>query len=90
MLRQLIARLEALEAEELSPKKSSKRPLPDWLLQPWVALGLRVDRYGQPDQDALREFFNKLRRLREATDVRSEDTAFRVMDKENATEDEVT
>jgi hypothetical protein len=79
MLRQLLARLEALEAEERSRKSSSKRHLPDWLLRAWVARGLRVGRRGQPDQEALREFFHKAR-----------EAALTVMDKENGAEDEVS
>ena len=88
MLRQLLARVEALEAAEPSPKKSSKRHLPGWLLKAWVARGLRVDRRGQPDQDALRQFFSRSRSLRQAADVQTGDTAFSVMDKENSAEDE--
>ena len=88
MLRQLLARVEALEAAELSPKKSSKRHLPGWLLKAWIARGLRVDRRGQPDQDALRQFFRKPRSLRQAADAQTGDTAFSVMDKENSAEDE--
>ncbi len=88
MLRQLLARVEALEAAELSPKKSSKRHLPGWLLKAWIARGLRVDRRGQPNQDALRQFFRKPRSLRQAADAQTGDTAFSVMDKENSAEDE--
>ena len=88
MLRQLLARVEALEAAEPSPKKSSKRHLPGWLLKAWIARGLRVDRRGQPNQDALRQFFRKPRSLRQAADAQTGDTAFSVMDKENSAEDE--
>ena len=88
MLRQLLARVEALEAAEPSPKKSSKRHLPGWLLKAWIARGLRVGRHGQPDQDALRRFFSKPRSLRRAADAQNGDTAFCVTDKENAAEDE--
>ena len=88
MLRQLLARVEALEAAEPSPKKSSKRRLPGWLLKAWVARGLRVDRRGQPDQDALRQFFSKPRSLRQAADAQTGDTAFCVTDKDNDAEDE--
>jgi len=80
--------VEALEAAEPSPKKSSKRHLPGWLLKAWIARGLRVDRRGQPDQDALRQFFRKPRSLRQAADAQTGDTAFSVMDKENSAEDE--
>jgi hypothetical protein len=90
MLRQLLAlraRVEALETEDFSQQKSSKRHLPDWLLQPWVARGLRVGRCGQPDPDALHEFFHKSRSVPEAD--QSGETALEGTHKEHADEDEV-
>jgi hypothetical protein len=89
MLRQLLARVEALEGEDFSQQKSSKRNLPDWLLQPWVARGLRVDRCGQPDQDALREFFRRSRSALEAADAQSGETALGGTHQENPDQDEV-
>jgi hypothetical protein len=89
MRRQLLARVEALEAEDFSQQKSSKRHLPDWLLQPWVARGLRVGRCGQPDQDALREFFNKYRSVPEAADAQSAEPALDGAHKEPGDPDEV-